>query len=135
MLDPAENMFFPVSSSNQLTGRHKKSTINAESPNIEFLNATIDSLKGTIAKNELELKKLREANDLKLKRIMQLEAQVEESRATFTKHKCEKVAAVIEGQANLPQALETRTLTLEHKFLYSMLNLNHLICLFHKTKV
>ena len=46
---------------------------------------------------------------------MQLEAQVEESRATFTKHKCEKVAAVIEGQVNLPQALETRTLTLEHK--------------------
>ena len=68
--------------------KHKKTNLNVDSPDVEFLNATINTLKGTVAKNEIELKKLKESNDLKVKRILQLEAQVEESKRIITSHKC-----------------------------------------------
>ena len=88
-LNPSANIFFPAHVTTKLSGKQRKSNVNKDSPDTEFLNSTINTLTGTIARNELELKKLRESNDLKLKRIVQLETQVKEARNTFAKHKCE----------------------------------------------
>ena len=70
------------------TGKHKKSKVNIASPETEFLQTTVDTLKATIAMNELEIKKLKESNDIKAKRILNLESQVQESRNNITSHKC-----------------------------------------------
>ena len=40
--------------------RHRKSIVNEDSPDKEFLQTVIDSLKSTIAKNDLDMKKLKE---------------------------------------------------------------------------
>ena len=52
------------------------------------MKATVDTLKATIAKNGLEIKKLKESNDIKAKRIINLESQVQEARNTITLHQC-----------------------------------------------
>ena len=54
----------------------------------EFLKATIDTLKATVVTSELEIKKLKESNDIKTKRILNLETQVQEARQTILKHQC-----------------------------------------------
>lgn len=72
----------------QLSGKHRKSKVNQENPESEFLKATVDTLKATIAKNGLEIKKLKESNDIKAKRIINLETQVQEARNTITLHQC-----------------------------------------------
>ena len=69
-----------------MSGKHRKSKVN-DNPENEFLQATVDTLKSTIAKNDLEIKKLKESNEIKAKRIMNLESQLEEARNTIIKHK------------------------------------------------
>ena len=49
------------------SGKHRKSKVNTDSPEKQFLEATVDTLKATIAKNELDMKKLKEYNELKAK--------------------------------------------------------------------
>ena len=64
----------------KLSGRHRKSNILCDHPESEFLQSQINTLKSVIAMREAELKKSKESNDLKAKRIIQLEAQLNESR-------------------------------------------------------
>ena len=71
------------------TGKHKKSKVNIVSPETEFLQTTVDTLKATIAMNEIEIKKLKESNDIKAKRIFSLESQVQEARNHLVSHKCQ----------------------------------------------
>ena len=57
-------------------------------PKVEFLQTAVDTLKATIAKNGLEIKKLKESNDIKAKRIINLESQLKEATETLVGHKC-----------------------------------------------
>ena len=49
-------------------------------PDIEFLESQIYTLKSVLARREIELKKLEESDNLKAKKIMNLEAQLNEAR-------------------------------------------------------
>ena len=115
----------------QLSGKHRKSKVNDERPESEFLKATIDTLKATIAKNDLEIKKLKESNDIKAKRIWNLESQVEEAKNSMINHICPnldkeipKTPEPFEAQVERPimngyegskvATLETRTNNIEH---------------------
>ena len=70
------------------SGKHRKSKVDTENPDTQLLQATVDTLKATVAMNDLEIKKLKESNDLKSKRIINLESQVQEATNTISKHKC-----------------------------------------------
>ena len=115
----------------QFSGKHRKSKINNENPEKEFLQGIVDTLKATIAKNDLEMKKLKESNEIKAKRIMNLESQIEEAKNTITKHKCpgngEEMTnpspfsqfqfqpPVLDGYQQIKVAnLENRTSSIEH---------------------
>ena len=78
----------PTAKQPTFTGKHRKSKVNQTSPETEFLQTTVDTLKATVAMNEMEIKKLKESNDIKAKRILSLESQVQESRNHITSHKC-----------------------------------------------
>ena len=97
-LNPDADVFLPnddagmpsvVQKQPTFTGKHKKSKVNIASPETEFLQTTIDTLKATIAMNEIEIKKLKESNDIKVKRIFSLESQVQEARNHLVSHKCQ----------------------------------------------
>ena len=62
-----------------LSGRQRKSNIKIDNPETEFLKSQVDTLKGIVSQNDEEIKKLKESNDLKAKRINQLELQVREA--------------------------------------------------------
>ena len=64
----------------RLSAKHRKSNVNNEHPEKEFLMSQINTLKSIVAKREAELKKSNESNELKAKRIMNLEAQLKEAR-------------------------------------------------------
>ena len=114
----------------QLSGKHRKSKVNIENPEKEFLLSTVDTLKVSIAKSDLEIKKLKESNDIKAKRIMNLEAQLEEAKNTITKHKClvseerqehpypshtQELRQMSDGFQEIKVAnIETRTNAIEH---------------------
>ena len=67
-LNPDANIFLPETIKlPHFSGKHRKSKVN-EKPETEFLQATVDTLKASIAKNGLEIKKLKESNDVKTKR-------------------------------------------------------------------
>ena len=90
-LDPAAaKSFESLSALPRLSGKQKRSTVNDTNPSIEFLNATIDTLKSALATNGLELKKLKESNEIKAKRIVGLETQLEEARKSLASHQCMK---------------------------------------------
>ena len=102
LLNPNAVTFVPpITNQPQFSGKHRKSKVNTESPETEFLQTTVDILKVTIAKNDLEIKKLKESNDLKAKRIINLESQVEEARNTISKHQCNTLK---EPSANIQQS-------------------------------
>ena len=64
-LNPDAEIFDPpVLHWPQLSGKHRKSKVNNESPDKEFLQATVDTLKATLAKTNLEVKKLKESNEI-----------------------------------------------------------------------
>ena len=56
--------------------RQRSSNINVRDPDKEFLQTALDSCRSTIVQNESEIKKLKEAMDIRNKRILQLEAQI-----------------------------------------------------------
>ena len=68
-----------------LNMRHRKSNLNLDKPELEFLQSQLDSCRGIIAQREAELKKMKESDTLKAKRIMQLDAQLEEARQLINK--------------------------------------------------
>ena len=109
-------------------GKHRKSNVTScEHPDKEFLESQINTLKTIVAKREAELKKIQESDNLKAKRIMNLEAQLNESR---------KAACQANGIANDNQNvtentkiadLEVKTNNLENQvtFLFNQLeNMN-----------
>ena len=67
-----------------LVGRHRKSNLNLENPEIEFLKSQIDTLKSVLSQNDEEIKKLKQSNDLKSRRITQLESKLEEAQHFVT---------------------------------------------------
>ena len=65
----------------KLAGKHRKSNATTcEHADKEFLESQINTLKSVVARREAELKKVQESDNLKAKRIMQLEAQLSEAR-------------------------------------------------------
>ena len=68
-----------------LNSRHRKSNLNMDKPDLEFLQSQLDSCRGIIAQREAELKKVKESDSLKAKRIMQLDAQLQEARNLINK--------------------------------------------------
>ena len=60
-----------------LNNRHRKSNLNLDKPELEFLQSQLDSCRSIIAQREAELEKVKESDSLKAKRIMQLEAQLQ----------------------------------------------------------
>ena len=91
--------------------------MNTDSPEKQFLEATVDTLKATIAKNELDMKKLKESNELKAKRIVNLEAQVKEARDTITKNQCTSTKEDSVNNSQPKFTLENRNNSIEHNFL------------------
>ena len=59
--------------------------VNLENPDKEFLKSQLDTCNGLIAQKDLELKKLKESNDMRAKRITNLETLVQEARQFITK--------------------------------------------------
>ena len=94
---------------------------------MEFLQSQLDSCRGVIAQREAELKKLKESDSLKAKRIMQLEAQLQEARHLITKSsKTTEEPVPISASDPIPTILnhkddvkvillEAKTNTLEHQ--------------------
>ena len=75
----------------RLATKHRKSNaVGCDHPDKEFLVSQINTLKSVVAKREAELKKMEESDNLKAKRIMQLEAQLCEARKlnneTYSNH-------------------------------------------------
>ena len=63
------------------SAKHRKSNaVACNHPDKEFLMSQINTLKSVIAKREAELKQIQESDKLKAKKIMQLEAQLNEAR-------------------------------------------------------
>ena len=62
------------------TGKQRKSNVNVENSGNEFLQSQLDTCKGLIAQKDLEFRKLKESNDLRGKRISNLESLAQESR-------------------------------------------------------
>ena len=67
-----------------MSGRQRKSNVNSESPETEFLKSKVDTLRGIFSQNDEAIKKLKQSNDLKAKRINQLESQVQEAQKLIT---------------------------------------------------
>ena len=97
----------------KVSAKHRKSNINNEDPEKEFLRSQINTLKSIVAKREAELKKLEESDNLKAKRIMNLEAQLNEAR----KNNCDPSTSPVHTTTeNLKiKNLESKTNTLEHQ--------------------
>ena len=66
-------------------GKQRKSNVNIENPDKEFLKSQLDTCKGMIAQKDLEVKKLKESNDMRAKRISALESLLQESREFIIK--------------------------------------------------
>ena len=75
----------PLKITRPLAGKHRKSNLNLNDPKIEFLQSQLDSCRGIIAQREAELKKIKESDTLKTKRIMQLDAQLQEATNLINK--------------------------------------------------
>ena len=95
-----------------LSGRQKKSNIKIDNPETEFLKSQVDNLKGIVSQNDQEIKKLKESNDLKAKRINQLELQIREALKLNVENKEEPNHAT---QINDTDTA-TRISSLEQKF-------------------
>ena len=72
----------------RVCGKQRKATVNDTNPSIEFLNATIGTLKSTLATKGLEIKKLKESNEIKAKRFANLETQLDVARKSIVSHQC-----------------------------------------------
>ena len=104
-----------------LTGKHRKSTL-CDHPDVGFLEMQIDTLKGALAKKELEYTKLKQSDTLKAKQIINLESQLQESMRTLTqkndistaKENSLPVHVSSDGSFKL-HFLENRTSQLEHQ--------------------
>ena len=105
-----------------LTGRHRKSNLNQDSPETEFLKSQIDTLKSVLSQNDEEIKKLKQSNDLKSKRITQLEAKLEEAQQFVTQQaKLSKTTTTFHTEDS-----ESRINLLEQKYNFVLDQINSL---------
>ena len=119
-------------------GKHKKALAagGCDHPDFEFLESQINTLQSVLARREIELKKVQESDNLKAKKIMNLEAQLSEARkaacqtesvrnATFDdNHKCQETARInsLEIKTN---HLEQMISLLSSKLEASEININN----------
>ena len=93
------------------SARHRKANFAAcNHSDREFLESQINTLKSIVAKREADLKTLKDSDNLKAKRIMQLESQLKEARDAICRKKS------IEEDVNkesIDNVLEKRTKILE----------------------
>ena len=101
----------------KVSGKHKKSNILSDHPENDFLESQINSLKSVIAMREAELKKCKESNDLKSKRIMYLEEQLNQARKLSGRSTAAATFNENQNEHDLNKAaietLEARTSTIE----------------------
>ena len=119
----------------KLAGKHRKSNaIGCDHPDKDFLESQINTLKSIVAKREAELKKVQESDNLKAKRIMNLEAQLNEARKTvcqvkdFAKDNHDKTSNENQTENIKITNLELKTNSLEQQvtILFSKLEtINH----------
>ena len=64
--------------------RQRASNITVKEPEKEFLQTQLDSCRSTIVQQETDIKKLRESQDIRNKRLLQLEVQVGFSAAQLS---------------------------------------------------
>ena len=80
-----KNIKFPNNSIRQRT-----SNVNISDPENEFLQTSVDSCRSTIVQQETEIKRLKESQDVRNKRIMQLESQVGHAASHINSRNIEK---------------------------------------------
>ena len=98
-------------------GKHRKSNVNScDHPEIEFMESQINTLKTVVAKREAELKKVQESDNLKAKRIMNLEAQLNEARKTACFQNLNSEDLKITNLENKTSCLEEQVILLTSKF-------------------
>ena len=68
-----------------LTGRQRKSNIEVNNPQLEFLKAQLTSLKVALAQKDAEMKKVLESDKLKAQKIIALNAELQEQGNFITK--------------------------------------------------
>ena len=130
-----------------LSGRHRRTNINLENPDTELLQSQLDSCRSIIAQREAEVKKIKESDILKAKRIMQLEAQLQEARHMInTTSSQDKVYTPTPGTSDENLApnnshentkvllLESRTNALEHQLTLLLAKLDTMHSLFSMCK-
>ena len=105
-----------------LSGRHRKSNLNQDNPETEFLKSQIDTLKSVLSQNDEEIKKLKQSNDLKSRRITQLEAKLEEAQHIVTQQ-----ARISKPTSTTPREdSESRINLIEQKYTFLMDQINSL---------
>ena len=105
------------STNTKLSTKHRKSNVDKETPEKEFLTSQINTLKSIVAKREAELKKVQESDNLKAKRIRNLEAQLDEARKQGYNEITPEHPEVISNPLSLLKIknLEDKTEKLEHQ--------------------
>ena len=104
---PAPSIRFPNNNT-----RQRSSNINTKNPDIEFLKTSLDTCRGTIAQQEAEIRKLKEALDIRNKRIIQLEGQVNHAteyiggRGSDTDHAGDIVKNIDKNVASIMSKIE-----------------------------
>ena len=101
------------------SGKHRKSNaIGCDHPDIEFLESQINTLKSIVAKREAELKKIQESDNLKAKKIMNLESQLAEARKLACQTKTITDTQTVSNnlfESSKIDSLETKTNNLENQ--------------------
>ena len=116
-----------------LSGRHRKSNLNLENPETEFLRSQVDTLKTAVSQNDEEIKKLKQSNDLKTKRIIQLESKLQEAQNCITQQAKVNKPGVINLDTDIAdEETQPRVDLLEQKYSFIINQLNALSSKFSK---
>ena len=98
------------------SGKYRKSNaVGFEYPDMEFLESQINTLKSVMAKREAELKKVQESDNLKAKKIMNLEAQLSEARKFACQTNCPDIQKTETSKDNLMEPDNSKITILEIK--------------------
>ena len=105
-LDLNNDQNFPICSYKKLSdlpnlgGIQRKSNVTTQKPENELLRIQINTLKANLAKKEMEFKKLKESDNLKRLRIIQLESELATANETIINQ---------ESRDEAPRSLEQET--------------------------
>ena len=96
--------------------KHRKTTLNIHDPDAELYQTQIDILRAENAKKEAENKKIRESNDLKAKRIITLESELQQARLLLNQQAGQaEQQSRANNQSNV-DLLEQKTMHLENQY-------------------